>query len=249
MILICGPSESGKTTTLYAILKSLNSPDKNIITIEDPVEFQFDGINQVTAKPEIGFGFAAGLRSILLQDPDIIMIGEIRDYETADIAIKSALGGHLVFSALNAATAAGAILRLKDRGVEPYLINSSLVCVIAQGLLRKICPYCKEAYTLNREAGERLKIDMRKSSKLQFYRAKGCRHCFNTGYSGKVLITEVLQVSHKIQELILSGAGEQVLKRQAQLEGMQSLRQAGFDAVLKGQSTIEEVLRLTAPDA
>jgi len=148
MILVCGPTGSGKTTTLYAILKSVDSSDKNIVTVEDPVEFQLEGINQVTAKPEIGLSFAAALRSILRQDPNVIMIGEIRDYETVDIAIKSALTGHLVLSTLHTTTAAGALVRLVNMGVEPYLINSSLVCVLAQRLVRKICSYCKEAYVL-----------------------------------------------------------------------------------------------------
>ncbi|MFH1281760.1 MAG: GspE/PulE family protein [Candidatus Omnitrophota bacterium] len=148
MILVCGPTGSGKTTTLYAVLKSVDSPDKNIVTVEDPVEFQLEGINQVTAKPEIGLSFAVALRSILRQDPDIIMIGEIRDYETVDIAIKSALTGHLVLSTLHTTTAAGAVVRLVNMGVEAYLINSSLICVVAQRLVRKICSYCKEAIFL-----------------------------------------------------------------------------------------------------
>ena len=248
MILVCGPAASGKTTTLYAILKSLNSLDKNIVTIENSAEFQLEGINQVIVRPEIGLSFAAGMRSILLQDPNIIMIGEIRDYETVDIAIKSALTGHLVLSTLYTATAAGAISQLVNMGVEPYLINSSLVCVLAQRLLRKVCPFCKEAYTLDRGAAENLGLDARKSAKLKFYKAKGCRHCFNTGYSGRTVIAELLQFSHKIHELILGGAEEQLIKQQAFLEGMQSLREAGIGAVLKGQTTVEEVLRVSEPD-
>ncbi|MBU0547506.1 MAG: Flp pilus assembly complex ATPase component TadA [Candidatus Omnitrophica bacterium] len=248
MILVCGPAGSGKTITLYAVLKSLNSLDKNIVTIEDPVEFQLEGVNQVTVKPEIGFSFAAGMRSTLLQDPNIIMIGEIPDYETVDIAIKSALTGHLVFSTLQATTAAGAVSQLVNMGVEPYLINSSLVCVMAQRLLRKVCPYCKEAYTLNKEAAANLKLDVHKINKLQFYKAKGCRYCFNTGYSGRTVIAEVLQFSHKIHELILNRAEEYSIKQQARLEGMQTLREAGWGVVLKGQTTIEEVLRVSAPD-
>ncbi len=248
MILVCGPAGSGKTTTLYAILRSLNSLDKNIVTIEDAAEFQLEGVNQVVVNPEIGLSFAAGMRSILLQDPNIVMIGEIPDYETVDIAIKSALTGHLVFSTLNTFTAAGAVSQLVNMGVAPYLINSSLVCVMAQRLLRKVCPYCKEAYTLDKKAAENLNLDAHKIGKLQFYRAKGCRHCFNTGYSGRVLIAEVLQFSQKIRELISNGAGEQLIKQQARLEGMQTLRESGLDAVLGGQTTIEEVLLVTAPD-
>ncbi|MCG2713552.1 MAG: Flp pilus assembly complex ATPase component TadA [Candidatus Omnitrophica bacterium] len=248
MILVCGPTGSGKTTTLYAVLKSVDSPDKNIVTVEDPVEFQLEGINQVTAKPEIGLTFAAALRSILRQDPDIIMIGEIRDYETVDIAIKSALTGHLVLSTLHTTTAAGAVVRLVNMGVEPYLINSSLVCVMAQRLVRSICSYCKEGYILKNEIAKSLKLDIGKLSKLQFYKGKGCQHCFNTGYSGRTVIAEVLQLTAKIRELILSGSQEQFIKHEARLGGMKTLREDGMEAALKGQTTIEEVLRVTAPD-
>jgi type IV pilus assembly protein PilB len=248
MILVCGPTGSGKTTTLYAVLKSVDSPDKNIITVEDPVEFQLEGINQVTAKPEIGLSFAAALRSILRQDPDIIMIGEIRDYETVDIAIKSALTGHLVLSTLHTTTAAGAVVRLVNMGVEPYLINSSLACVIAQRLVRKICSYCKESYLLKDEIVQRLKLDVRKVVNIQFYKGKGCQHCFNSGYSGRTVIAEVLQISQPIRDLILSGSQEQFIKLQARKEGMKTLREDGLDAALKGYTTIEEVLRVTTPD-
>ena len=248
MILVCGPTGSGKTTTLYAVLKSVDSPDKNIVTVEDPVEFQLEGINQVTAKPEIGLSFAAALRSILRQDPDIIMIGEIRDYETVDISIKSALTGHLVLSTLHTTTAAGALVRLVNMGVEPYLINSSLVCVIAQRLVRKICSYCKEAYTLKDDIAQTLKIDASKIGKLEFYKGKGCQHCFNSGYSGRTVIAEVLQLTQKIRDLILSGSQEQFIKQQARKEGMKTLREDGLEAALKGFTTIEEVLRVTTPD-
>lgn len=248
MILVCGPTGSGKTTTLYAVLKSVDCPDKNIVTVEDPVEFQLEGINQVTARPEIGLSFAAALRSILRQDPNIIMIGEIRDYETVDIAIKSALTGHLVLSTLHTTTAAGAVVRLVNMGVEPYLINSSLVCVVAQRLVRKVCSYCKEMYILKDDVGKSLKLDPAKVGKLQFYKGKGCQHCFNTGYSGRTVIAEVLQISFKIRELILSGSQEQFIKHQARLEGMKTLREDGLTAALAGKTTIEEVLRVTAPD-
>jgi type IV pilus assembly protein PilB len=248
MILVCGPTGSGKTTTLYAVLKSVDSPEKNIVTVEDPVEFQLEGINQVTSRPEIVLTFAAALRSILRQDPNVIMIGEIRDYETVDIAIKSALTGHLVLSTLHTTTAAGAVVRLVNMGVEPYLINSSLVCVLAQRLVRKVCLYCKETYVLKNEIAESLNLDVKKNSKLQFYKGKGCQHCFNTGYSGRTVIAEVLPLSAKIRELILSGSQEQFIKQQARLEGMRTLRQDGLEAALKGLTTIEEVLRVTAPD-
>jgi len=248
MILACGPTGSGKTTTLYAILKSVDSVDKNIVTVEDPVEFQLEGINQVTPRPEAGLTFAGALRSILRQDPDIIMIGEIRDYDTVDIAIKSALTGHLVLSTLHTTTAAGAVVRMVNMGVEPYLINSSLVCVIAQRLVRKICSYCKQGYILNKEVAESLKLDVAKIGNLQFYKGKGCQHCFNTGYSGRTVIAEVLQFSQKIRELILTGAQEQFIKQQARLEGMKTLREDGLKSALEGEITIEEVMRVSAPD-
>ena len=248
MILVCGPTGSGKTTTLYAVLKSVDSPDKNIVTVEDPVEFQLEGINQVTAKPEIGLNFATALRSILRQDPDIIMIGEIRDYETVDIAIKSALTGHLVLSTLHTTTAAGALVRLVNMGVEPYLINASLACVVAQRLVRKICLHCKQAYALKDEVAQSLKLDVHKIVNLQFYKGKGCQYCFNTGYSGRTVIAEVLQLSQKIRDLVLGGAQEQFIKQQARKEGMKTLREDGLEAALKGYTTIEEVLRVTTPD-
>ena len=176
------------------------------------------------------------------------MIGEIRDYETVDIAIKSALTGHLVLSTLHTTTAAGAVVRLINMGVEPYLINSSLACVVAQRLVRKICSYCKEMYILQQEVAENLKLVVAKMDKLQFYKGKGCQHCFNTGYSGRTVIAEVLQLSPKIRELILVGSQEQFIKLQARSEGMKTLREDGVEAALKGQTTIEEVLRVTAPD-
>ncbi|MDD5128191.1 MAG: ATPase, T2SS/T4P/T4SS family [Candidatus Omnitrophica bacterium] len=248
LFLVCGPGGTGKTTTLYALLKSLSSPDKNIVTIENPVEARLGGINQVAAEPDIGFTFAAGIRSILLQDPNIIMVGEIGDYDTVDMAVKSALTGHLVLSSLDTDTATSAVFKLIDMGVAPYLINSSLIGIIAQRLLRKLCPHCKEAYVLNKKVTEDLKINLHDIVEPKFYKAKGCPHCFNTGYSGKVAIAEVLQFSQKMRELISALASEQAFRQAACLGGMQTLRQAGFDAALKGQTTIEEVLRLTEPE-
>ncbi len=245
IILVCGPAASGKTTTLYAILKSLNTPDKNIITIEDPVEFQIDGINQVSVSPDVGLSFSAGMRSVLLQDPNVIMVGDLRDYETLNGAVKGALGGRLVIASLEAASVADGISRLVEMGIEPYLVKSALVCVIAQIRLRKVCPRCREAYTLNRKAAASLKIDTSRSPKPQFYRAKGCRDCLSTGYSGNVLAVEATRLSHRMQELIAAGSGTEVIRRQAVLEGMYSLRKAGMDAALAGLTTIEEVLRLT----
>ncbi|KPK96532.1 MAG: hypothetical protein AMJ95_13730, partial [Omnitrophica WOR_2 bacterium SM23_72] len=248
MMLVCGPTGSGKTTTLYAILKFVDTPDKNIVTVEDPVEYQLEGINQVTSRPDIGLTFASALRSILRQDPNVIMIGEIRDYETVDIAIKSALTGHLVISTLHTTTAPGAIARLINMGVEPYLINSSLVCVVAQRLVRKICSYCKEKYTLKEDVIQSLKLNVDKNKKWEFYRGKGCDHCFNLGYSGRTVLAEVLMLSSPVRELILNRAQEHVLKDQARKEGMKTLRENGLEEASKGITSLEEVLRVTAPN-
>jgi len=248
MLLVCGPTGSGKTTTLYSILKSVDRPEKNIVTVEDPVEYQLEGINQVPARPEIGLTFASALRSILRQDPNIIMIGEIRDYDTVDIAIKSALTGHLVLSTLHTTTASGAIVRLLNMGVEPYLINSSLICVAAQRLVRKVCPYCKESYILKKDIIESINLNADKIKKAEFFKGKGCAGCFNTGYSGRTGLAEVLLLTAKIRELIINRAQEHQIKQQARLEGMVTLREDGLNAALNGLTTLEEVLRVTAPD-
>ncbi|MBM3246312.1 MAG: type II secretion system protein GspE [Candidatus Omnitrophica bacterium] len=248
MMLVCGPTGSGKTTTLYSLLKFVDSPYKNLVTVEDPVEYQLEGINQVTTRPEIGLTFASALRSILRQDPNIIMIGEIRDYETVDIAIKSALTGHLVFSTLHTTTSSGAIVRLINMGVEPYLINASLVCVVAQRLVRKICSYCKEQYQLKEEIARNLKLNLEENKKALFFRGKGCSNCFNLGYSGRIGIAEILLLTPTIRELVLSRAQEYVIKNKARLEGMKTLREEGLRAALEGETTIEEVVRVTAPD-
>jgi len=248
MLLVTGPTGSGKTTTLYSILKFIDSPEKNIVTVEDPVEYQLTGINQVNARPEIGLTFASALRSILRQDPNVIMIGEIRDFDTVDIAIKSALTGHLVLSTLHTTTAPGTIIRLVNMGVEPYLINSSLVCVVAQRLVRKICSYCKESFVLKEGILESLKLNPAIVKKPQFFRGKGCNNCFNSGYMGRVGIVEILMITPKVRELILSRAQEHVIKQQARQEGMKTLRECGIELALKGVTSIEEILRVTAPD-
>lgn len=248
MILACGPTGSGKTTTLYSILKFVDAPDKNIVTVEDPVEYQLEGINQVTVKPDINLTFASALRSILRQDPNIIMIGEIRDFATMDIAIKSALTGHLVLSTLHTTTACGSIIRLVNMGVEPYLINSSIVCFIAQRLVRKVCSHCKEEYLLDNEALKSLRLNIDKSKKPVFCRGKGCNRCFNLGYSGRISIAEVLLLSPKVRELILNRSQEYLIKQEARAEGMRTLREEGLDMVLKGITSLQEVLRVTAPD-
>jgi type IV pilus assembly protein PilB len=248
MMLVCGPTGSGKTTTLYSILKYVDNPQKNIVTVEDPVEYQLEGINQVTAKPEIGLTFAGALRSILRQDPNIIMVGEIRDYETVDIAIKSALTGHLVLSTLHTTTAPGAIARLLNMGVEPYLIDSALICALSQRLVRKICPYCKESYSIKEDLINTLKLNLDKIKKAEFFRGKGCSHCFNMGYLGRIAIAETLVLTPKIRELILNRAQEHLIKEEARKEGMQTLREAGLEMALKGVTTLDEILKVTAQD-
>lgn len=228
MILVCGPTGSGKTTTLYSILNLVDNPQKNIVTVEDPVEFQLDGINQVNVRPDIGLTFALALRSILRQDPDVIMIGEVRDFDTVDIAIKAALTGHLVLSTLHTTTSSGAVVRLVNMGVEPYLITSCLICVVAQRLVRKLCPECKK------KAGE------------EFFTPQGCGACANTGYSGRLGIAEVLSLSANIKDLILSRAQEHEIKDAAGKEGMKTLRENALELARQGLISMEEVLRVTA---
>jgi type IV pilus assembly protein PilB len=247
MILMCGPTGCGKTTTLYSIMQHVNSPDKNIVTVEDPVEYLIEGVNQVTSRPDIGLTFAAALRSILRQDPNIIMIGEIRDFETVDIAIKAALTGHLVLSTLHTTTATGSIIRLVNMGVEPFLLTSSLILVGAQRLVRKICQNCKEPYELLSDTASRLNIKLDKGKPL-FYRAKGCDKCFHTGYKGRVGLIEVLTLTPKIRALILENAQEHRIREEARREGMITLRENGIKAALEGITTLEEILRVTAGD-
>ena len=244
MILMCGPTGCGKTTTLYSILQHVNSPEKNIVTVEDPIEYLLEGVNQVTARPDIGLTFAAALRSILRQDPNVIMIGEIRDFDTVDIAIKAALTGHLVLSTLHTTTATGSIIRIVNMGVEPFLIISSLVLVGAQRLVRKICPNCKEPYELSKDAIEKLKIKQ-SAGKVVFYRGKGCDKCLKTGYKGRVGLIEVLNLTPKIKSLILENAQEYQIREIARQEGMQTLRENGIQNVLNGVTTIDEILRVT----
>lgn len=246
MFLVCGPTGSGKTTTLYSILKFVDSPADNIITVEDPVEYQLEGINQVTIREDIGLTFASALRSILRQDPDTIMVGEIRDYETVDIAIKSALTGHRVLSTLHTTTAPGSLVRLVNMGVEPFLITSSVVCIVAQRLIRKICEHCKESYVISDLVLS--KLELKGSDKVMGYRGKGCKKCLNTGYIGRTVIAEVLELTFRIRELILGRAQESKIKNIARLEGMQTLREDGLAKCFSGITTLEEVMRVTSPD-
>jgi len=246
MILVCGPTGCGKTTTLYSVLKYVDSMEKNLITVEDPIEYQLDGINQVTALPEIGLTFASALRSILRQDPDTVMVGEIRDFETVDVAIKATLTGHLVLSTLHTTDAAGSVVRLTNMGVEPFLITASTLMVGAQRLLRLLCPFCKEPYTVSEELKKKLYLEQ--ENKLTFYRPKGCPKCNGTGYKGRIGIMESLKISPVVKELILNKAAEMKIKNAARREGMRTLRENGVAKVVKGLSSLEEVCRITAPD-
>ena len=245
MILVTGPTGSGKTTTLYSVLSELNSPEYNIVTVEDPIEYQLQGINQVAVKADIGLSFADALRSILRQDPDIVMIGEIRDNETADIAVKAALTGHQVLSTLHTNDAAGAISRLDDMGIEPFLIASSILLTCAQRLVRKICPNCREEFHPEKELFQRLGIE---DEGTTFYHGVGCDRCKRRGYMGRAAIIEVLPVSEQIRRLIIKRASAAVVKNQAISEGMKTLRMVGIDKAREGITTLEEVLRSTSDD-
>jgi len=245
MILMTGPTGSGKTSTLYAVLTQLNTPDVNIVTVEDPVEYQMLGINQVQVKPEIGLTFASGLRSILRQDPDIVMVGEIRDSETADIAVKAALTGHLVLSTLHTNDAPGAIARLVDMGIEPFLVSSSVLMVCAQRLVRKICPHCKEPFPVPPDVIKRLGLNPDEVASTTFYRGHGCSRCKETGFMGRMAILEVLQVSEAMREQILHNTSAQVIRELALKEGMKTLKMAGLLKAKDGLTSLDEVLRVT----
>ena len=246
MILVCGPTGCGKTTSLYSILKYIDTPEKNILTVEDPVEFDLKGINQVSARVDIGLTFARTLRSMLRQDPDIIMVGEIRDYETADIAIKAALTGHLVLSTLHTNTAPGAITRLTNMGIEPFLISSSVILIAAQRLIRKICTKCSEAYEMSDSV--RREFGIPKDSKDKFYKGKGCDFCLGTGYKGRIGIIEAVTLTPKIRALVMDKVSEYQLKEQARKDGMITLREDGLSKARKGVTTLEEVMRVTMED-
>ena len=246
LILACGPTGCGKSTTLYSILKYIDDPEKNLVTAEDPVEYQLEGVNQVTINPEVGLTFVGALRSFLRQDPDIIMVGEIRDSETLDIAIKAALTGHLVLSTLHTTEAAGAITRMVNMGMEPFLLTSSCLLVCAQRLVRKICPACKESYPITNEVRKKFKIP---KEYTELYRGKGCNVCVNTGYKGRVGLCEVLTFTPDIRDLIMQKAQEGILKKKAREEGMATLRENGVTKALKGITTLEEIVRLTIADS
>ncbi len=243
IVLVTGPTGSGKSTTLYSLLKDLNNEDKNIITIEDPVEFSMDGINQVNVNTKAGLTFASGLRSILRQDPDIVMLGEIRDSETAEIAIRAAITGHLVLSTIHTNDAPSSIVRLKDMGVAPYLVSSALVGIIAQRLIRKLCLHCREKYSASNYEKEILGVP--KDQELTLYRKVGCNRCSNTGYKGRVGIYEIMEINRELRELINEDASVENITNAALRNGMKTLSKSAINVILKGNSTVEELLRVT----
>jgi type IV pilus assembly protein PilB len=246
LILVTGPTGSGKTTTLYSTLNELNNPVYNIITVEDPVEFQVPGINQVPVKKEIGLSFANALRSILRQDPDIIMIGEIRDTETAEIAVEAALTGHQVLSTMHCNDAPGAIARLDDMGIAPFLISSSVILACAQRLMRRICSHCKEPVTYPSKMYQDLSIDPSIFDGVTLYRGRGCDRCKNSGYAGRLAIIEAMTVSDELRKLIIARANSREMGKIAIGQGMRTLRMVALDRVRDGVSTLEQVLVLTA---
>jgi len=245
IILVTGPTGSGKTTTLYAALSTINRSDINIITIEDPVEYQIEGIGQIQVNPKIELTFAKGLRSIVRQDPDVILVGEIRDLETAEIAIQSALTGHLVFSTLHTNDASSAVTRLIDMGIESFLVTSSVLAILAQRLVRTICPNCREKYTPDKESLQSIGIDPGMVGGRTFYCGKGCPSCLNTGYVGRTGIFELMLLDDRVKNLILKTSDANAIKHRAVEQGMVTLRQDGAQKVLDGITTIEEIFRVT----
>ncbi len=248
MILVTGPTGSGKTTTLYSALSELNKESENIITAEDPIEYNFMGINQVQMHEEIGLTFASSLRSFLRQDPDIIMVGEIRDFETAQIAVQAALTGHLVLSTVHTNDAPGTISRLIDMGIEPFLISSAIILILAQRLIRKICMECREPVKVHPQLLIDLGIPPDEVKSLTAYKGKGCSLCNNTGYKGRVGLYEVMPMKEEIKELVLSRASTSEIKKEAIRLGVKTLRQSGIAKIKEGLTTIEEVLRSTIED-
>jgi general secretion pathway protein E len=247
IILVTGPTGSGKTTSLYSALSILNTADVNIITVEDPIEYQINGISQMQVNAKIDLTFANGLRTIVRQDPDIILVGEIRDMETAEMAIQAALTGHLVFSTLHTNDAASAVTRLIDMGVEPFLVSSSVNAIMAQRLVRQICPHCRESYTPSREYLEQLGLPEEFEDAV-LYRGRGCAECLHTGYQGRLGIYELMILSDSIKNMILTTSDAGQIKREAMADPdvpMKTLRQDGLQKVLDGLTTLEEVFRVT----
>lgn len=247
IILVTGPTGSGKTSTLYAALQCIKDPSINIVTIEDPVEYQLSNINQGQINPKAGFNFSGGLRSILRQDPDVIMVGEIRDYDTAEVAIRAALTGHLVFSTLHTNDSAGAMTRLIDMGVEPFLVASSLIGIMAQRLIRTICEDCKEEYQPPPSIIKQSKL-LYQASKTKVFQGRGCEACNETGYRGRTTITELLVPNERIKELVVEKSATSIIKNESIKQGMRTLRQDGLGKVLRGITTLAEVIRVSADD-
>lgn len=248
MVLVTGPTGSGKTTTLYSALSELNKISQNISTAEDPVEYNLMGINQVQIHEEIGLTFANTLRAFLRQDPDIILVGEIRDYETAEIAIKAALTGHLVLTTLHTNDAPSTVNRLLNMGIEPFLISSSVILILAQRLVRKICPECKTSITLPEQAFIDLGVKPEEFRDIPLYKGTGCKHCSNTGFKGRIAIYEVMPVNENVKELILKGASSTDLKKEVIKSGLSTLRKSALNKMKQGLTTVEEVLRITSAD-
>ena len=248
MILVTGPTGSGKTTTLYSALDRLNQPETNIMTAEDPVEFNIKGINQVQIRENIGLNFAAALRSFLRQDPDVIMVGEIRDHETAEIAVKAALTGHLVLSTLHTNDAPSAVTRLLNMGIEPFLVASSVILILAQRLLRRICTHCRAPVMVPPQALVDIGLTSEEVASTTCYKGNGCDACSGTGYKGRIAIYEVMTLSPELRDLVLSGASALEIKRGARQQGMRTLRMSGLEKLQEGITTVEEVVRVTFKD-
>jgi type IV pilus assembly protein PilB len=248
MVLVTGPTGSGKTTTLYSALSRVNTPEVNVMTAEDPVEYNLDGINQVLVHESVGLTFAAALRAFLRQDPNIIMVGEIRDLETASIAVKAALTGHLVLSTLHTNDAPSAIGRLVDMGIEPFLVTSSVNLVLAQRLVRRVCASCKRPITLNDEVLRELQLSPQEAASGSFLLGAGCVDCSNTGYRGRQGVYEVMPMSPRLRELVLERASASEIKKAAIAEGMLTLRRDGLMKLRRGLTTTEEILKETAAD-
>jgi general secretion pathway protein E len=249
VLLVTGPTGSGKTTTLYTALDRLNQPDVKILTVEDPVEYQMPGINQIQVKPQIDLTFANALRSIVRQDPDVIMIGEIRDLETAQIAVQSALTGHLVLSTVHTNDAPSTVNRLLDMGVEDYLLTSTVIGILAQRLVRKLCEHCKESYVALPELVEQMKLAKYSGdAKITLWHAKGCSHCAQTGYTGRICITEIMPMTDGLRSLVMKHANAAELRSEAIRAGMVSMYEDGLRKAVKGVTTFEEVLRATRED-
>jgi len=247
-VLVTGPTGSGKTTTLYSALSELNTVTENISTAEDPVEFNLRGINQVQISDSIGLNFAAALRSFLRQDPDIIMVGEIRDFETAEISVKAALTGHMVLSTLHTNDAPGTVSRLLNMGIEPFLVASSVNLIVAQRLARRLCVECKEVDDVHVDALRTLQVPEEVIGSAPLYEAKGCKNCSDTGYRGRIALYEVFALTDEIKQFVLQGYSTAELKSEAIRLGMKTLRQAGISKMYDGVTTVKEITRVTAPD-